>query len=126
MSTRPRKKPVGPHRGDVLSVVERLISGAEHAGDEVVDLNIHLARFVLELAKLAPKDRNRPPLSGREKVARSLLIVTARFRRAELIKGGMPKGKASEQAAIEAAGSPEGKRHGLAASTVKRMMQRRR
>jgi hypothetical protein len=126
MSTRTRKRPARPHRDDVLNMVERFISGAENAGDELVELNIHLARFVLDLAKIAPKDRHRPPLSGREKIARSMLIAKARIRRAKLIKQGVPKGEASDQAASEASGSPEGKRHGLAASTVKRMMQHRR
>jgi hypothetical protein len=115
--------PSEPNRDDVLTIVERIVSGAEHAGDKLVDLNIHFARFVLDLAKCAPRAHSRPPLSGRDKVARSMMIKQARRRKADLVAQGVPKGMASDQAAEEAARASEGKRHNLAASTIKRMMQ---
>ena len=103
MSARARKTSGGPNRDDVLRIVERIISGAEYAGDQIVELNVHWARFVLELAKSAPKAHSRPPMSGRENIARKMMIYWARQRKAELIAQGLSKGKASDQAAEEAA-----------------------
>lgn len=80
---------------------------------------------ILELLKRIKKPRGRQRISGRARVQESVVISLARARKAELIAEGMPSGKATDQAAEEAA-AELGKTRNLSPATIKRRMQRRR
>jgi hypothetical protein len=110
---------------DLLKLVERIIEGAESEGEKSVTLKTWVARAMLESAKRGAKEGSgRKAIGVRAKVTESVIIIRARQRKADLVAHGMPKEQAADQAAKEASDA-FGKRRNLAASTIKRMMQRR-
>ena len=67
--------PWSRQRKDLLALVERIISHTEEAEEASVTLKTSVARYLLELAKKAPKPSGRQYLSGREKQEESLVIA---------------------------------------------------
>ena len=117
-------KPTNPD--DLLAHLDLIISCAEEAEDTKVTLPTRAARFMLELAKRAPKKgRGRKAIGGRAKATQNLMIKQARRRKADLVATGMRKEQAADQAAQEASDALGKQGQNLAASTIKRRMQRR-
>ena len=115
--------PWSRQRKDLLALVERIISHTEEAEEASVTLKTSVARYLLELAKKAPKPSGRQYLSGREKQEESLVIAQALRRKKALIADGMRPGAAERQAAKEA---QQRLRHrSLAVTTILRRMQGR-
>ena len=115
----------GGNPADIIQVVERLLGTEADEEEEVefVRISPALLRALLKLAKSAKKPRGRQYITGREKVREATIILLARARKAELVEGGMPAGKATDKAAAWAADMLG---RNLAVSTIKRRTQRRR
>jgi len=116
MSTRKR----GTSTADRIRGLERQV---RTKGRGYVQVPIRVLAEIFELAKRAPKTRGRQPIGRRAKMYENMVISSARGRKAELIAGGLPRGKATDQAAQEA--KAKLKKRNLALSTIKRRMQRR-
>jgi hypothetical protein len=122
-----RPKSKSANQVDMLALAERLVSYAENEGEKSIELPTRMARLTLDLAKRARKlGRGPKGIHRYDRLAEDLIIREARRRKAELANNGIPKEQAEEQAAQEASASLH-KRTGrnLAASTIKRRMQRR-
>ena len=113
------------HQNDLLDLVERIVADTEEAGEKTVILNTKAARALLELAKLAPKPRGHPSLSGRAKIQRRAAVDAARINKRKLVAQGMRKELAHEKAAIEASNGHL-RSCNLSISTIMRMMEGRR
>src|SRR5712672_1270445 len=88
---------------DIIWFLEITLKGAVDAEEEFVTVKTSHLIAILELLKRAKKPHGRQRISGRARVQESLVIWRARARKAELIAEGMPRGKATDQAAKEAA-----------------------
>jgi hypothetical protein len=103
----------------------KLIVKSSDDEDKFVKIPIGLAVAIASLLDRVRKCRGRQQLSGRDRVQENTVMILARARKAELIAAGMSKGKATDQAAEEAAAALS-KTRGLSVTTIKRRMQRRR
>jgi hypothetical protein len=111
---------------DRLHIFRRIVEGSHDAGERRVEVPTILALAVLRMAERAPRPRGRQPISGRDRVQESMVIILARARKAKLIAAGMPKGKATEQAAEEARKKLAKARNLDVATIMRRMEQRQR
>jgi hypothetical protein len=109
---------------DIIWFLEMLLKHAVAEEEEFITVRTTHLVVILELLKRAKKPHGRQRISGRARVQESLVISLARARKAELIAKGMPRGKATDQAAEEAA-AKLGKTRNLSLATIKRRMQRR-
>jgi hypothetical protein len=101
MPKRPKTYAKEPkHPADFFHFVERLIGSAE--GHERVELPAFWVRWLLALARRAPKRRGRPPLTGRQVIDEKMVVGGIRRRKAQLRAGGMKAAAAEAQAAQEA------------------------
>jgi hypothetical protein len=92
------KEPKNP--ADFFHFVERLMGSAE--GHERVELPAFWVRWLLELARRAPKRRGRPPLTGRQVIDETMVVTRLQNRKAQLMAAGMRAAAAEAQAAQEA------------------------
>lgn len=112
---------------DFIALVERIVSGAEGVGQKRTDLPTWVVRYLINLAKRAPKTgRGRNMLRRYEEMADYLAIESARQHKAKLVAGGMRKEKAASVAAEEASAALGRRGRNLAPSTVKRRMEGRK
>lgn len=111
----------GLHQDDLLELVGRIVAATEEAGEKTVTVKIVMLRRLLDLAKLAPKPRGRPPLKGRDRVQEAVSLQLARSHKKKLIAEGMPKEVAHEKAAEDTAEKLSSRN--LAISTIKRRME---
>ncbi len=137
-----------PNRQDLLSLFERLVSGDPDdesrittvetydtvtqesvvtKGTDLVVVPMHLAQYVLDLAKKAKWPSGpHTKISNSVIIARSLVIHRARRRKSELEDVGLTATAALAQAADEVAKTEDAKRLRLSASFIKDQMQRKR
>ena len=125
MTAQQHKEGRSAHPDDLLAHVEQIIAHTEYAEEKDVTLRTWVARFVLELAKRAPKPRGRPAIHRWAKQREEIVIRAARRHKDDLIAKGVRKEQAADQAAQEAS-RQLAKDRNLAPTTIKRRMQRRR
>jgi hypothetical protein len=120
------KIPKHKHPGDQIELFDRMVRGGDD--EDSIALPRYFLVLIADLLKQVPKPPGRPIISGRDKVQESLIISRARARKAKLIAGGMPKGKATEMAAKEAQAQflKMKRKRPLSIATIERRMQKRR
>jgi hypothetical protein len=118
----PRKP--GDYNADLVKLFKRFVKASAHAKEKFVELPTWMAVDIVPMLERVPKPRGRQRISGQDRVEESTVLLLARARKRELIAAGMPKGKATDQAAEEAAAQLS-KTRLLSVSTIKRRMQRR-
>jgi hypothetical protein len=114
-----------PNPADQIKLFKRIVKYSADNEEKFVKIRTVLAVAIASLLDRVLKPRGRQRISGRDRVQESVVIMLACRRKAELIAVGMSKGKATDQAAEEAAGKLS-KTRLLSVSTIKRRMQQRR
>jgi hypothetical protein len=109
---------------DLIKHFQRIVKYSAGDEEKFVKIPTSFAVRIASLLDRVKKPRGRQRISGRERVQEAGVILSAHARKAELIAAGMSKGKATDQAAEEAAAKLS-KTRLLAVSTIKRLMQRR-
>jgi hypothetical protein len=110
---------------DLIEHFKRIVKDSAYDEEKFVKIRTSLAVAIASLLDRVRKPRGRQRISGRDRVQENTVIFLARGRKAELIAAGMSKGKAAEEAAEWAAAQLR-KTRNLSATTIKRLMQRRR
>ena len=109
---------------DLIKEFQRIVRGYADEEEKIEFPTIFLLAIANVLDSVL-KPRGRQRISGRAKVRENVVIAAARRRKAKLIADGMPKGKATDKAAEEAAAILR-KTRLLSVTTIKRRMARRR
>jgi hypothetical protein len=114
-----------PNPADQIELFKRLVKYSVYDEEEFVQIPTVIAVAIASMLDRVPKPRGRQRIRGRDRVQEATVIILALARKDELIAAGMPKGKAAEEAAEWAAAQLR-KTRNLSATTIKRLMQRRR
>ncbi len=83
---------------EILDLLERIISAAEHAGEKTVELNTIGARIMVDLARCAPKPNTGQPKPRRKVQWEALVLRMANRQRDRSVSQGMNKAQARREA----------------------------